>query len=196
MDFRLTIQTEFTKWPLLLNSDQMGFSKEMNSSRTLSHTNEKVTFLAVRSTNNVSHSYTVQPIISYDRGLMDNVFLCLYEPKGRFGERVKESMFKTSNVIVSCRTSGKLSNSHIMFWVENCLKPIVKDEHFMLILDSWAGHKDNSLYQTFGSKIALHIIPTRTTATTQPLDVFFNYWWKYVARRLTNYVIVEDIKID
>lgn len=193
--FREDIRKETWKWPIVLNTDQIGFVKEIHSTRTLSHKNEKTTFLAVRSMNNCTHSYTVQPTISLDGQLCSNFFLCLYEPTGKIGPTVK--YFQAKNVVVTCSSSGKLSKGHVIYWLNNCLKPVVKNDEFMLILDSWSTQTNTEMYDNlFGSKYHLKIIPPHTTSIAQPLDVGFNYWWKFIARRIADRVVLDEIDIN
>ena len=44
----------------ILNTDQTAFEFEMHSTRTLSYVCEKTTLSTVRSTNKITHRYTVQ----------------------------------------------------------------------------------------------------------------------------------------
>lgn len=194
-DFRKTVKEESWKWPIVLNTDQMGFNKEMHSTRTLTHTNEKDTYLAVKSINNCTHSYTVQPTISMDGKLLKTFLLCLYEPTGKIGLNVIP--FKPPNVTLTCSSSGKLSRGHVNYWVKNCLKPHVDKQEFLLILDSWTTHTDKKIYdETFGALYNMIVIPPKTTSIAQPLDVHFNYWWKSIARRMADRVMLEEININ
>lgn len=112
-EFQELIKTESWKWPIVLNTDQMGFNKELHFTRTLSFRNEKDTYLAVKSMNNCTHSYTVQPTITIDGKLYPNFLLYLYEPTGKIGPTVK--YFQAPNVVVTCSSSGKLSKGHIKY---------------------------------------------------------------------------------
>lgn len=194
-EFRKIAKIEGKKYTIVLNTDQMGFNKELHSSRTLSHKNEKTTFLAVRSLNNCTHSYTVQPIISLDGKLMDRFLLCLYEPSGRIGPRI--TIEQRQNVVITCSRSGKLEKGHIKYWIEHCLKPATKNENFLLLLDSWGTQTNRSQYEeVFGEKFNILVIPPKTTAIAQPLDVHFNFWWKYLARRIADKIILDEIDVD
>ena len=70
----------------ILNTDQVGFELELHSSKILSYEGEKVTMARARSKNTATHSYTVQPMISTAGKLVDPLFLCLKEPKGKMSE--------------------------------------------------------------------------------------------------------------
>lgn len=73
----------------ILNTDQSGIQLEYHSSRTLSYRGEKMTTVSVRSKNAVSHSFTVQPLISLNGYLIGPLFLCLKEPSGYLSENVQ-----------------------------------------------------------------------------------------------------------
>ena len=70
----------------ILNTDQVGLELELHSTRTLLYEGEKFTMARVRSKNAVTHSYTVQPMISAAGKLVGPVFLCLKEPRGKMSE--------------------------------------------------------------------------------------------------------------
>jgi len=63
----------------VFNTDQLGLELEMHSNRTLSFEEEKITVATVRSKHNITHSYTVQPILSMESTPVGLLFLCLKE---------------------------------------------------------------------------------------------------------------------
>ena len=67
----------------ILNTDQRGVERKLHSSRTITFSGEKKTFGAVQSKNATTHSYTLQPTISLDEKLFDQIYLCLQEPNGK-----------------------------------------------------------------------------------------------------------------
>ena len=69
-----------------LNTAQAGIELEMYSTRTLSHKGENLTIARVRSKNATTHSYTIQPIITLVGQLLDPVFICLKELKGKMSD--------------------------------------------------------------------------------------------------------------
>ena len=81
----------------ILNTDQAGIELEMHSTRTLSHKGEDVTIARVRSKNATTHSYTIQSIITLAGQLLDSVFICLKEPKGKMS--ASELTFIFSSII-------------------------------------------------------------------------------------------------
>src|SRR5271170_4941241 len=113
------------------NTDQMGFNKELHSTRTLSHVGEKHTLLQVRFLNATTHSYTIQTVISLDGRLIGQVFLCLQEPTGRIngsiGPMIDRTITQASNVMLTCSTSGKLTKTHVRYWCQNVLQRNIRE---------------------------------------------------------------------
>ena len=89
----------------------------------------------VKSMNTVTHSYTIMAIISMAGALVGPVFICLQEPTGRLGPRVQSSIYRATNIHVTCSESGKLTKSHIQCWTEEVLYPSISDD-CLLLLDS------------------------------------------------------------
>ena len=180
----------------ILNTDQVGIEKEQHSTRTLSHKGERKTFGVVKSKNATTHSYTVQPTISLDGQLVGPMYLCLQEPDGKMGERVKKHLFQPSNVVITCSKSGKLTSSLVRYWCEKCLAPSV-DKECLLLSDSYAGQNDPKLYQNLNSKSIQRItIPKNTTCDIQPLDRYFNRQMKILIKRIYHHVAIEQIDIN
>ena len=69
----------------------------------------------VRSANNTTHSYTVQPIITMSGKLIWPLFLCLKESSRRLNDNIKNNTFQAGNVIVTCSKSRKLINSLVEY---------------------------------------------------------------------------------
>ena len=95
----------------VVNTDQSGIQLELHSTRTLSHKGEAVTAGSIRSINATTHSYTVQSTIVLDGHLLSPLYLCFKEPKGHMSENIRSHLFKASNVVITCSSSGKLTTS-------------------------------------------------------------------------------------
>jgi hypothetical protein len=69
------------------------------------------------------------------------VFICLQERSGTFGPRISEEVRtlsqKFGNVFVTATKSGKLQKETYEHFLDNVIKPYVKKDKFLLILDSW-----------------------------------------------------------
>jgi len=169
------------------NTDQSGFNYELSSGRTLSDKGEKETFAMVQSVNSLTHSYTVQVLISNDGYLAPKLFICFQESSGKFGPRVQERVRESqpANIIVTCTTSGKLTKSSLGFWVSSCLDPIVNDKT-LLLQDSWTTQGDREVYDRNlknSSLLQIETIPPKATRYIQPLDVYFFRQYKIMVRR-------------
>ena len=166
--------------------------------RTLSRTGEKATMCSIKSMNVVTHSYTIIPVINMFGELVGLGFICLQEPNGKLGPRVKSSIYKATNIHVTCSKSGKLIKSHIQCWVENVLRLSVSDD-CLLLLDSWSGQTDPEIYnQIFNGNIKCeHLqIPPKTTGDIQSLDRYFFRQWKYFKQRICDRLALDEIDID
>ena len=106
----------------ILNTDQVGIEKELHSTRTLSFQGEKKTLGSVASKNATMHSYTIQPTINLDGQLVGPMYLYLQEPNGNMGNIVKRRLFQVKNVIITCSSSGKLTNSLVKYWRDKVVK--------------------------------------------------------------------------
>jgi hypothetical protein len=180
----------------IFNTDQVGIEKEQYSTRTLSFQGERKTFGVVKSKHATTHSYTIQPTISLDGQLIGPMYLCLQEPGGKMGERVKKNLFQPSNVVITCSKSGKLTSSLVRYWCEKCLAPAV-DKKCLLLSDSYSGQNDPKIYQNIPSKSIQRImIPKNTTCDIQPLDRYFNRQMKIFIKRLYHHVALEQIDIN
>ena len=127
----------------VLNTNQSGLEFEIHSNRTLSHQGEKTTLSAVRSINETTHSYTVQPMISLNRKIVGPIYLCLKEPKGRMSDNIKAHLYNAENVVVTCSASGKLTTSLVEYWRDHVLLPsILLSSRSLLLSDSWSGQSD------------------------------------------------------
>ena len=179
----------------ILNSDQTGCEYRINCSRTLTLRGQKKV------------EYTAQYTITASGKLLPKVFLCLQEQSGKFGvqvqTRVNELSNQFGNTVITCSKSGKLSANLLQDFVNNVLKPYVKDCNFLLLLDSWSGHKNHDMFNQFVNSDSektcqLKIIPPGCTPLVQPCDVYFYRQVKYFIKELQNstYLLKEDSQIS
>jgi hypothetical protein len=196
-DFVTNVQKILLKYHpnYVLNTDQSGLQLEMFSQRTLSYQGEKITLATVRSINNTTHSYTVQPIINMSGALIGPLFLCLKEESGRIGENAKQTLFKPSNIVLTCSKSGKLTSSLVEYWIDKVLKPLVGKNNCLLISDCWNAQGAEGMYDKLKNLKRLEI-PKKTTSTIQPLDVYFNRQYKVIARKLYDYIRLHNVDIN
>jgi len=65
-----------------------------------------------------------------------------------FFSAVQKKMFEASSVVVSCSKSGKLSSTHVPFWLEHGLLPHVPNK-FLLLSNAWGGQRVDSVYKKY-----------------------------------------------
>ncbi|XP_044587203.1 uncharacterized protein LOC123266824 [Cotesia glomerata] len=134
----------------VINTDQTGCQYQSMFNRTLTEKGSKTVFAKVQDMTKVSHSYTAQYSITLSGKLLPHVFICLQEPTGDFGPRIKknveEYLKKYKNVIVTSSKSGKLTTTLYKNFLEKCLMPYVQKNKFLLIIDSWTGQVKPELY--------------------------------------------------
>ena len=118
----------------ILNSDHCSFQQEYVSPRTLSFTGERTTEVAARRKNDITHSYTVQPITLADGRLLDKFLLILQEKENEFDPIVQKNMIIPANVIVQASKSGKSSIEKHRVFLNDVLRPLVGTK-FLLFLD-------------------------------------------------------------
>ena len=103
-------------------------------------------------------------------------------------------MYKAFNIHITCSKPGKLTKSHMQYWAEEVLKPSV-EENFLLLLDSWSGQTDHTLFDEDIECNELQI-PPKTTSQIQPWDKYFFCGWKYLYQRCFDRVAIDQLPID
>jgi len=91
------------------------------------------------------------------------------------------------NLIVSCSKSGKLTTSHVKYFLDNVVKPEAKGK-ILYLIDHWTGHTDMCMYQerfkNDSVDMKVELIPPNTTEVLQPLDTFFHRQLKILMRKM------------
>ncbi|GFW16631.1 HTH CENPB-type domain-containing protein [Trichonephila clavipes] len=82
--------------------------------------------------------------------LLPTVFICLQEANGNFGPRVQISVDEYAkiytNVAITSSKSGKLTTALYKDFLIDVMKPYVKEEKFLFLIDSWGGQTNPVLY--------------------------------------------------
>jgi hypothetical protein len=94
----------------------------------------------------VTHSYTVQPIISAAGQLLDKFLLILQETDNEFGKRMREHSMVPPNVVVRASKSRKSSDKKHHTFLNEVLCPLV-DRKFLLFLDCWTTQADRKKFR-------------------------------------------------
>ena len=182
----------------IFNTDQSGFKYELHSGRTLSFQGTKCAEAVSQSIHSMTHSYTIQPIITLEGKLLSPLFICLQETHGKFDPNVKNSLISTPNVIVTCSQSGLMTKELVKQWFKDSLLPSVS-EKFVLLLDSWKGQTDIDLYTQLlpnQIKCKVQIIPPKCTSLNQPLDAYFFRQWKIFVRFIGDKIIIDNLDVN
>ena len=190
----IQILTSSTNLDFVINTDQMGCEYRTPVERTLNTVGEKRIEVYLGDINKVTHTYTVQYSITASGRLLPKVFVCLQEISGNFGPRISNHMEnllqKCKNIYIICSKSGKLSSHIFTSYLENVLKPYVSGEKFTLIIDSWSGQKNESLFDCFktesGNNCIIKYIPPGCTMYCQPLDTYLHRQIKLFLKKLQN----------
>lgn len=164
----------------ILNADQTGVPYELARNRTLNTIGDKYIYCKVKSKASMMNSFTAMIVITADGSVWPKTLLCMKEPNGRFGDHVNATVYRPQNVELTCTRSGKFTSSTFEYWVDTILThAIPDDEKSLMILDSWAPHKNIQNFSAIeGRNFELHIVPPGTTPLCQPLDVYFNRQFK------------------
>ena len=94
----------------VLNTDQLDIELGLHSNRTLTYSGEKSIWASVRSTGATTYSFTIQPIITMDGSVIDQLSVYLKEHTGHIDENLNNNL---KNIALSGSKSGKLSSSFI-----------------------------------------------------------------------------------
>ncbi|KYN09510.1 hypothetical protein ALC57_18378 [Trachymyrmex cornetzi] len=179
------------------NSDQSGFNLEMYIGRTLSFKGELKVEALTQSINSMTHSYTIQSIISASGVLVSPLLIVLQGTDGKFGPRIQKNLFKAENVLVFTSNSGKLTSALVKTWFQEVFLPSSSDKS-VLLLDSRSG-QNSKLFESFPKSkklIQIENIPAGTTGMIQPLDVFFFRSWKNFIRYFSGTVVLYNHDIN
>jgi Tc5 transposase C-terminal domain/DDE superfamily endonuclease len=180
------------------NTDQSGFSLELHSGRTLDIQGVRAVEAVVQSKSAMTHSYTIQPVISASGKLLSPLFLVLKEPTGSFGPRIMRSMFMAVNVHVTSSRSGKVTKDIVRQWFKDVFFPNIGTPA-TLILDSLTTQNDEQLIkQILPSNIDFEFftLPPGTTPLIQPLDVYFFRVWKNFVRKFSDHVVMNELSVQ
>lgn len=199
--FRTETKNKISKYAPheIFNSDQSGFNIELLSGRTLAEKGSADVVSSIRQSFSMTHSYTIQPLISMSGELKQPLFIVLQEKDGSFGPLVTANLFRHPEIFVQCSSSGKLTKPLLKKWfVEVYFNSFTSQS--LLLLDSYSGHKDLTEVNKHlprGKTFNVAQISPGITGFCQPLDVFFFRSYKSFHRRLSDYINYHrpDIKL-
>ncbi|XP_071574627.1 uncharacterized protein [Temnothorax nylanderi] len=180
----------------VINTDQTGCQYQSTFNRSLAKQGSKTVLVKKHNINKITHSYTAQYAMTLSGKLLPLVFVCLQESTGNFGprvqERVDEMVKKYKNVVVTSSKSGNLTTYLYTKFLKETLLLYVGKEKFLLLIDSWGGQTNPSLYdeifqndESIGT-CTIKVIPPKCTPLVQPCDVYFYRQVKNFIKRLQN----------
>jgi len=105
------------------NSDQSGFNLETHASRMLALKGSLKVECLAQSLNSLTHSYTIQPLVSTNGDLKSPLLIVLLETSGKFGPIVEKTLYKAENIVVFASKSGKLTSDLAINWFTNVFLP-------------------------------------------------------------------------
>jgi hypothetical protein len=139
----------------VINTDQSSCQYQMVFNCLLDYQGAKTVLVKKQNLAKTTHSYTLQYTLTASGTLLPFVFLCMQETGNIFGSQVSKTVENLTedygNVIVTCSKSGKLTKELFVKYPEMILKPYIRDNEFLLLVDSWGGQADATTYDdTFG----------------------------------------------
>lgn len=179
------------------NSDQSGFNLETHAGRTLSFKGSLKIECVAQSLNSLTHSYTIQPILSASGVLKSPLLIVLQETGGHFGPIVQKTMYKADNIVTFASTSGKLTSDLAIKWFEDVYLPNA-GERSVLCLDSWTGQTEKKFdnIDKGGKDVKIMTIPAGATGMIQPLDVYTFRPWKNFLKQFSDLILLYHYDVN
>lgn len=181
----------------VFHSDQSELNLEPLARRTLSFKGTLRVECLAQSLNSLTHSYTIQPLVSASGELKSPLMIVLQEPSGKFGPIVENNMYKAENIVVFAIKSGKLTSELAMRWYEDVFLPNTNQES-ILLLDSWTEQKDTKFDDIEkGEKLVkILTIPAGAIGLVQPLDVYVFRPWKNFVKQCCDLILLCNYDIN
>lgn len=187
--FRLKYKN--TSPSLIYNTDQSGFRKEIHLQSTLAIRGQKHVYGVASNMNALTHSYTIQPLISADGVIHSPMLIVLKESSTSqnitrgFGPdvwtKIQPLLQDYDNLYAWGSTSGKCTNPITRDWFENVFFPYNPDGS-VLLADSF--NCFNQRHQSANPiEYTFEQIPPKVTGLIQPLDSYFFRPYKSLVNR-------------
>lgn len=182
----------------VFNTDQSGFNKELHSKGTLRFKGAKQVTALIQSEHAMTHSYTIQPLISADGTLHSPLFIILQEENGKFGPRVAQTMARPGNLHIKCTRSGIVTKQIIHEWFLEIYFETAPGKSLLLVdsLPSYVDRVAINELKPVSVDYEVRVIPKHTTGKIQPLDKYFFLQWKTFAKKIGDHVVNEDVDIS
>lgn len=162
---------------------------EMTTGHTLTFAGEKQVKAVVQRKNALQHSFTLQPVIDGDGGVMDPM-LVVFQQKDE-PRKFHQEMAEFTNLFARSTPSGLCDKVITMEWFEKVMIPN-SQRGSALLLDSWGGFMESCNSDRVKNHLRIEIVPPKVTGRIQPLDKYFNRPWKVFMRRLSDKVRMNN----
>lgn len=182
----------------VFNTDQSGFNKELHTRHTLAFIGTRRVEARIKSQSAMTHSYTIQPLVSLDGTLHSPMLVVLQEPGGTFGPRVAQSMRQPPNLVIKASRSHIVTKQIVQDWFTEIYFPTAGNKSLLLV-DALPAYKDRAVIDTLkptGYQYEVMVVPEGGTKYVQPLDRLFFRQWKLFAKEIHDHIINEDIDIN
>uniref|UniRef100_A0A1I7ZR97 DDE-1 domain-containing protein n=2 Tax=Steinernema glaseri TaxID=37863 RepID=A0A1I7ZR97_9BILA len=162
------------------NTDQTPMRLECVGGHTLTWRGSKNVEAVGQRAKALTHSLTIQPVISCSGELQLPVLVCFAESPAPqcFQKQLKN--FKYLHCVYS--KYGMMSSALTCDWMSDVFLQNSEPKS-VLILDSWTGYKRAT--KAHSEDVDIRIIPPKGTSMVQPLDLYFNRQLKDYYRKLT-----------
>ena len=149
----------------------------------------KAIFGSVQNLNATKHSFTIQPFITIN-GVFPILLICFYEPAGA-PKKFYNDLSEFKNLSYTWSKSGLLTSELEHKFLLEEFTPIISSNS-IFIHDSWNGFKRSVEDPTINAKFKnIFKIPPKTTPLLQPLDVYYNLFFKQYLKLMHNYIRIE-----
>ncbi|EFN75853.1 hypothetical protein EAI_16727, partial [Harpegnathos saltator] len=151
----------------------------------------------VQSLNSLTHSYTIQPILSASGVLKSPLLIVLQETGDHFGPIVQKTMYKADNIVTFASTSGKLTSDLAIKWFEDVYLPNF-GERSVLCFNSWKGQTEKQFdnIDKGGKDVKIMTIPAGATGMIQPLDVYTFRPWKNFLKQFSDLILLYHYDVN
>jgi Tc5 transposase C-terminal domain len=106
-------------------------------------------------------------------------------------------MFTRPNLLVKASRSGKMDKNLTKEYFSELFFGETEFDSLLLVKDSWTGQTNETISTTVPNDVEFNTItvPPKCTRFIQPLDVFFNHFWKSFVRKVWDRVLLDDISV-
>ncbi|GMS88093.1 hypothetical protein PENTCL1PPCAC_10268, partial [Pristionchus entomophagus] len=165
---------------VVVNADQMGIQKETHSTRTIARKGSRKVTMKAQSTNAMTHSLTVLPVVYLEGQQHPKMYVHLGEPTGA---PPKKGCYQNPNMVVGVSKSHMMGTAAAIKFYKEVLFIPPMPKKMLLLLDSWPLFCNHVLIQSLvppGHTVIILNFPPGGTCLAQPLDLQYNQQFKVI----------------